>query len=56
MNESRLEETYIELFRYETNETVDVLVLPPDGSVTDEEFGDDYITAADTGTKRIWYF
>jgi hypothetical protein len=33
-----LEEIYDELLRYETNETVDVLVLPPeggDGSVTD---------------------
>jgi hypothetical protein len=53
----RLGETYDVLIRYEIDETADVIVLPPvagDGSLTDEGFGDDEITA--TGTETIWYF
>jgi hypothetical protein len=56
----RLQEIDGELFRYKSDETVDVLALSPeagvDGKVTDEEYGDDEIAATGADTERIWYF
>jgi hypothetical protein len=51
-------EIYDDLFLYETDETVDIVVLPPeagDGNVTDKEFEDDGITVTGTETETVWY-
>jgi hypothetical protein len=47
-----------EIFGYESDDTVDVVVLSPEGSagkVTDKEFGDEG-TETGTDTEKISYY